>query len=239
MNKQVCTKCKIEKELTEFNKGNNKIGLHYRCKSCLKQYQEINKNKLKNYRKEYQQQNKETLKSKKKDYYNRNKEVIALSQKKYYKNNITKIKKYRKDNRDILLKNNKIYYENNKEKTREYIEKRKEYRNFYRKEKRKTDPLFKLKANIRTRLYHILKGSKSKKTEKLLGTSYKEVKLHLEKSFTEGMTWENYGEWHVDHIIPLSSGKTVKEIEKLCHYSNLQALWAFDNLTKSNKCEVC
>jgi hypothetical protein len=49
------------------------------------------------------------------------------------------------------------------------------------------------------------------------------------------MTWENQGKWHIDHIIPLSSAKTEKEMYKLCHYTNLQPLWAFDNLSKGSK----
>ena len=53
--------------------------------------------------------------------------------------------------------------------------------------------------------------------------------------FTTGMSWENRNEWHIDHKIPLSSAKTEEEIYELCHYTNLQPLWAFDNLSKGNK----
>ena len=77
--------------------------------------------------------------------------------------------------------------------------------------------------------------SKPTKTENLLGTSYKVVRAHIENQFTEGMTWENYGKWHIDHIIPLGSAKDLDELVALCHYSNLQPLWAADNLAKGDK----
>ena len=49
------------------------------------------------------------------------------------------------------------------------------------------------------------------------------------------MCWENRNEWHIDHIIPLSSSKTEEDVFKLCHYTNLQPLWVNENLQKSNK----
>ena len=76
---------------------------------------------------------------------------------------------------------------------------------------------------------------KNKKTEEILGCDYMFIKDYLETKFTEGMSWENYGKWHIDHIIPLSSAKTKEEFYKLCHYTNLQPLWAEENLKKYNK----
>jgi hypothetical protein len=72
-------------------------------------------------------------------------------------------------------------------------------------------------------------------TEKLLGSDFNTVKTHIENKFTEGMNWKNQGKWHIDHIIPLSSAKTKDELISLCHYLNLQPLWALDNILKSNK----
>lgn len=69
----------------------------------------------------------------------------------------------------------------------------------------------------------------------ILGEEWNVVKAYLESKFKEGMTWENHGEWHIDHIIPISSGRTEDEVIKLCHYSNLQPLWAEENLLKGDK----
>lgn len=66
----------------------------------------------------------------------------------------------------------------------------------------------------------------------MLGCSYEELITHLESKFIIGMNWRNYGEWHIDHIIPISSGKTIEEIESLSKYTNLQPLWAEDNIRK-------
>jgi hypothetical protein len=68
-----------------------------------------------------------------------------------------------------------------------------------------------------------------------LGTDIPTVKQYLEKQFSVGMSWENHGKWHIDHIIPLASANNQEEMEKLCHYTNLQPLWAIDNLRKSDK----
>jgi hypothetical protein len=71
----------------------------------------------------------------------------------------------------------------------------------------------------------------------LVGCRLEVLIEHLESKFLYGMSWENYGKdgWHIDHKIPLSSAKTDREIYELCHYTNLQPLWAKDNLKKSNK----
>ena len=76
--------------------------------------------------------------------------------------------------------------------------------------------------------------TKKSRAHIILGTDWSVVKSHMESLFKEGMTWNNHGEWHIDHIIPISSGKTEDEVVKLCHYSNLQPLWAEENLLKSN-----
>ena len=74
---------------------------------------------------------------------------------------------------------------------------------------------------------------------KELGCSIEELKLYLEKQFQIGMTWENWNNtgWHIDHIKPLSKFNLtdINQIKEACHYTNLQPLWAKDNILKGNK----
>lgn len=107
----------------------------------------------------------------------------------------------------------------------------------YIKNRRATDFMYKLKGNLRNRFNQARKrNSKIGSGVRDLGCSVEFLTNYLQSKFTEGMTQENYGLWHVDHIIPLSSAETPEEALKLCHYSNLQPLWAADNLAKSDKC---
>ena len=105
-------------------------------------------------------------------------------------------------------------------------------------ERRKKDPVFKLLTTLRGRIVKVLKGnSKSKSTQELIGCNIEQLWIHLEKSFKPGMTRENHGKWHLDHIIPCSSFDLTKPEEQAqCfHYTNLQPLWASENLAKGSK----
>ena len=121
----------------------------------------------------------------------------------------------------------------------------KRYRKKHRKKltqkflnRRRTDPNFKILTLLRSRIGKALKGhNKYSATVELLGCTIEELWTHLENKFTEGMTRENHGEWHVDHVIPCANfDLTDPEQQKKCfHYTNLQPLWALDNLKKSNR----
>jgi hypothetical protein len=148
---------------------------------------------------------------------------------------IVATRKYYRDNiKDITIKK-KIYSKNNKEKILKrqvkYINKRKQ-----------EDPIFRLSLNIRARIkaYFKCKGIShklSKSTQEMVGCSPKELREYIENKFVDGMSWDNYGAkgWHLDHIIPLASAKDKEEIIKLNHYTNLQPLWATDNLKKGGR----
>ena len=94
-----------------------------------------------------------------------------------------------------------------------------------------------MKCNLRTRTSQVFKNkgySKNTKTQEMLGVDWEIARKHIERQFTKGMNWSNQGDWHIDHIIPLSSANTEERLKKLCHYTNLQPLWAVDNLIKSD-----
>lgn len=112
----------------------------------------------------------------------------------------------------------------------------------YQRERRKRDPIFKLLAYVRGRIRGALTRRylrRNTKTEGLLGCSVQELKDHLEAQFRDGMTWDNFGQWHVDHIRPCCSFDLTKsEEQKICfHYTNLQPLWAEENFKKSGRYE--
>jgi hypothetical protein len=77
--------------------------------------------------------------------------------------------------------------------------------------------------------------SKSSSTAVILGCDWDQFKRHIELQFLPGMSWENTPEWHIDHIVPLASANDVEEVIALSHFTNLQPLWAKDNLRKSDK----
>lgn len=213
---KVCTSCNISKDSSLFYNGRNK------CKECTKACS-----------RQYTIDNKEKIANDKKRYYFENKEDI-LNKKKLYNFN----------NRDKIIEKNRIYYLNNKEKlnkyNREYSKSHRLELNDYAKNKKKTDLNFKLSMILRNRTRNFLKSKGLKKTVKFqeyIGCSLDELKKHLEKQFQIGMSWDNYSYkgWHVDHIIPLSSAKSEEELYKLCHYTNLQPLWAKDNFKKGSQ----
>lgn len=152
----------------------------------------------------------------------------------YMRNNKERVNLSAKKLRDLnKAKNPEKFYSDNNKRGKRYTEKNKE------KLKLKRQNIdYRLRSSLRSRILNFLKSVNTKKTNKTLeivGCTPQFLKEYLEKQFTHGMSWSNYGEWHIDHIIPLSSTKNKEEIYKLCHYSNLQPLWAKDNLIKSNK----
>jgi len=148
-------------------------------------------------------------------------------------------------NRSEKRKSYKRQYAKSK-KVKEYIktEKRVAYRRAYYKiynnVRYETDELFRLACILRSRVRSALKNNqKTGSAVRDLGCTLAELKTHIESLFQPGMTWENHGDWHIDHKKPLASFDLTDRIQFLqaCHYTNLQPLWAAFNLSKSDKYE--
>jgi len=213
----------VYKQYRESKKDLNKVYMkdYYKNNlSKLKEYRQKNAELLKEKLKQYKEKNNEKLKQKRKEYYIKNKEKISEYNKNYRKNNIEK-----------ELNRVKVYYEDNK---KDIIHKS----SIRSVKKRQKYPIERLKHNVRNRVRDYIKSNGIKKTNKtfdIVGCTPEDLKRYLEERFISNMSWENYGKWHIDHKIPLSSASNEEELYKLCHFTNLQPLWAEDNIRKGNK----
>lgn len=217
--KKVCSKCKKEKSINDFNNRKNSSGKIIKnsvCRECLKikaqKYREKSKEKLSEYNKKR---------------YVINREKIRQNQREWYKNSES-VKKWNEKNKEKLKVYRKQYYINNREKILKQNRKNSDKRKLI-------DPLYKLKYGIRTMIGRAirLRGyTKRSQTQSILGCTFEEFKIYLEGKFEGWMNWNNHGKyngkfnygWDIDHIIPLSSAKTEDELLKLNHYTNLQPL---------------
>lgn len=161
-----------------------------------------------------------------------------ISDKKWRDNNkeyTSKVyKDWAKDNREHLRSYHKEWRDNN-------VDHHREVKRNYVNRRRRTDPIYRLNCNIRTAVYFILKENnmkKYKRTFETLGYTSQELYDHLNGLLKDGMTWENYGQWHVDHRLPITSFnfKSVDddEFKKCWSLSNLQPMWGDENIRKYN-----
>lgn len=211
------------KERWEKNKDiiYDKFKIYYRehkdiIKEKQKTYKENNKKKLKDNDKKYYENNKEEILSKLKNKYEKNKEFIKDKSIRYYY-----------ENRDIILSKRKGYYDNNKN-----TEKYKKWKRDYIIKKRKKYPHIFAWRNILRYSLSRLGKKKEGHTIDLLGYSATELKEHIEKQFTENMTWNNYGEWEIDHIREVCTFDKDTPINIVNALNNLQPLWRKDNYNK-------
>lgn len=235
MDTKVCSICKIEKSVDNFHKC-KRNGYRSQCKPCKSEYDKI-----------WRESNKEKdLESKRKwvksnleyfhNYYLENKENISEYNKEYYLKHNEEIiengKKYYKNNKKFIIERTKVYY--NKIKTTYlFLYKKREYMKIHRKQK----PYLFAHRDILQRHLKYTGNKKTTKTSIMLGYNSLELKSHLESLFTEGMCWNNYGLWHIDHIKPISKFNKMELPSVVGSLDNLQPLWAFENLSKGNKYE--
>lgn len=229
---KTCYDCKKTLNIEMFGRDKrSKDGHKGQCKACKRvesaawraqnkdyaqKYRAENKDKSLEYSRKYYHDNKKELNKRRAEYSQKHKDKEAARKKEWYE-----------ANKERVLKKKKDRYEANKE---EII-------------RRETDRCRNniqevIKKSLRARLRQSLKrNTKVGSAVRDLGCSIAELKLHLEKQFADGMTWENYGKWHIDHIIPLASFDLTdrEQLLQACHYTNLQPLWAEDNLRKGAK----
>jgi hypothetical protein len=275
-----CSKCGIDKDLSEFNKRKSSSdGFHYQCRECCnidkKKYREENPEKIREYKKKYREENPDKVKEYRKRYREKNRNTHKFKKNKY--NNIiwdystepfnfveiVRVKLIRKGKKNKqqetltestclkcgITKPISEFYKSKlskcseceKERQRVYRlmnpEKRRVTKRKHIKMKKHQDPFYRSMCSLRNRTRKYLKQIGVKKdspTLKMIGCTPDELRKYLEDRFLEGMSWDNYGidGWHIDHIIPISSAKTLDEVKMLCHYTNYQPLWAEDNLKK-------
>jgi hypothetical protein len=151
-------------------------------------------------------------------------------------------RQYRIKNADAIRERRKLYRAKNAEKIR--LAKQKygaENRDKIAKalaERRARNPIARLANSMRRSIRRYLDaGQKGEMSSfEIIGCSKDDLRKHLESKFKGGMTWQNYGSyWHIDHIVPLISAKSPEEVKKLCHWTNLQPLTAFENISKGSK----
>lgn len=223
---KTCSSCNTEKQTSDFHRSSkSKDELQSQCKECrnVKSREYVRNNK------ERYKENKIRWLSQNKDKENRTKRLRRLRNKGTEKEEKRKI--YTKQElREMYLKRleDPVWIEKNRKRKAEF-----------ERNKRK-DVLRRLESHIRSRTAIAIKGkAKLGKYQEYIGCSTEELKIHLEKQFKEGMTWDNWGRdgWHIDHILPVSSFdlSDKDQFYEAFHYTNLQPLWGKDNLRKGSK----
>jgi len=221
-----CGKCGKIKLISEFNKHKvNKDGLNYWCKNCAnratRKWKKANKERVKELYKKWEINNHDRR--------------IELN-KRWVKNNPDKIKIYK---RLDYIKNTDKYKVRAIKWKEENLERYRELARNWHKNKRNQSIEYRLNINIRRAIHHSLKENKNGRYwERLVGYTLQDLKLHLEKQFKKGMSWNSYGKngWSIDHIKPISSfnfnSYDDKEFKKCWALNNLQPLWHKENLKK-------
>lgn len=234
-----CYRCNNILPFDNFHISNrSKDGYRPDCKECRKS----DNNKQKEYIVEYRKNNKSYLDSNKK-YRDNNKEFITKlkndwnksddgreSKKKYYQRNKEIIKEKEKNHRDSNIED---YREH--EKIRRSKPENKDKHLKYLKIHKSKNPHIYAWRSILTNTIKRLESKKSFKTIDMLGYSADELKIHIELLFTDGMNWDNYGKWHIDHKKPVSLFDKDTDVSIVNSLDNLQPMWAFDNQSKGNR----
>ena len=240
--KQICKNCNINKPVEEFSTSKNQItGYCPTCKNC---YNELQRARMAAKRQD--PSNHEKMKLKEREYRKRlhterpeSHEIRKQNCRKYREEHKDELKEYKrnwdKENFEYISELNRKWVKDNPERSRQHKRK-------YEDRMMATHPGFAIRKRLKCRLKKLLTNlnvKKSLSTLELCGCSIDKLKEHIESQFTEGMSWEefNNSRIHIDHRTPCCSYDLTKEDEqrKCFHYTNLQPLWAEDNLSKATE----
>lgn len=227
-----CKKCGVIKEFDSFNKRtDSKDGYRNECKDCRR--------------------NKENESIRNKKYYLENRLYLLnkANERKYKQRNldgkiikIKEISKHLAEGEKICSKCYVIfdcsYFTTDRTKKDGLSSQCNFCRNKYFSERKKNDIVFKISSYLRSSLSQSVSKNKLVKVYKtldILGCPIEEFKKFIECKFKEGMNWDNYGIWHLDHIIPISYAVNENDLYRLSHFSNFQPMWGIDNLKKGNR----
>ena len=242
-----CSTCQKTMPLQEFGSDRSKRdGKNSRCKECarehgraqhitngenrraavarwraknldkIKEYAEAHRAEAAERNRKWQEMNRTRCAEKSKRYRERHPEKIKAYSQKYWAENAGKIseykKRYRQENPHIARQEG---------------------------ERRRKNPKYRIEATVRARLHRSVTKPGSCRTFEALGYTSDELKAHIERQFQKGMSWDNYGDWHIDHILPLSSFEYATtddaEFKHAWALTNLRPLWADENQAKSSK----
>lgn len=228
---KLCKTCNCEKAFDLFYKDKSKPdGLHGQCKACrllkVAEYREGNREELARKSRAYREENLEACRERERTYSLDNREARDAKVAAFHKKNPGKKAEY-----SARYRAKPGVVDRLNECARVYVNKRRKECNMYA-----------LRLLMRSRLYIALKSKglkKNTRTFDALGCGPEDLVRHIENQFQDGMTWENRSEWHIDHIVPLATAKTEAEIYQLSHYTNLQPLWALDNIRKGARLDYC
>lgn len=191
------------------------------------------------YHKEWYIKNRKKVLQQQREYYQNNKDKKQAYQQRNKEHRAEQHRKWSRENSDRLSTYHREYYAdpNNKKRKADQAKKRSSVINARRRQLRRECPQTLIKSRLRNRLATALRHQGTRRQRKLefFGCTPKELKSHIENQFVDGMSWERFGEIHIDHIKPLhlfdlSDEQQLKEVS---HYTNLRPLWAKDNLART------
>jgi transcription elongation factor Elf1 len=243
-----CPRCGQTKYFSEFIKDKNKKSGFSCCKLCKKKYRDEHKEELRLMFKEWRLNHIDQCRESSKKWRKENPEYYAQYRDKN-KEQIRKVdNEWKGKNKEHRIKYNMEWIKKNPEKRREYAHKWRvnnpdKASAKYKKDSAKRRSTLKGKLNntmSRSISMSLKKGIKAHRSwESLAGYTIDQLRVHLEKKFKSGMSWDNYGQWHIDHKIPLSvfNFETPEDIDfkKCWALSNLQPMWAKENIAKKNR----